>query len=563
MADQFIYEASQMSESTVEPFVKKELVYITDQNGGSYNGQISFDTQNWVTSGKWIDLSSAFLVIPFTIVSKSSADITASANAFMAGLKAGNHHIINAISLDINNTNVVQQTAFLNHYVQYKLMTSFSTDDVRKHGAGIGFIPDTATSHRFSGTGGTKDGQGLSNNRVTPDALFTSATAGWKGEPSNSGFLQRLRNVTDLSTGGIASDLSNYGGIQGTTAGAFLTSANAVTNGKSYFTDDNGAGLARVYTWHILAKIRLKDLHPVFGSMPLAKGQLMKLTINYNASSQTVSYTHAGTLVVTSTPSITGQTNPLMISSGAVNNPNATTFSTADRTQTFACGVVSATDGTNSRTNSILTSCRLYGELYTMNPSFEDQYLSLMPTKTIRYTDIQQYPITGVTGNFSTPVVNGLVGVKTVIVIPYLNKASNTGLTGVPVYQSPFTSEPGTSSPFASISNFNVQVSGINIFNQNQNYDYEQFLTELSVQNCINGSKATGISSGLISLQDWEHGYRYYVADVSRRLPLDDTVPKSIQISGTVNCSKTLDLLVFIEFEKSFEMNMTDGSIMT
>lgn len=562
MADQFLYEASQMTESNVEPFVKKELVWVQDQNGGSYNGQIQFDATQLSNSGKWSDWSSAFLTIPFTIVSKSSADITAAANSFMAGLKSGNHHIINAISCDINNTNVVQLTSFLNHYVSYKLMTSFSQDDLKKHGPGINFIPDTATSFRFTDASGAfKDGGGLSNNRVTSDALFTTATAGWKGEPANTGFFGRLRNVMDLSTAGLASSTS-FGGISTTTGGPFMTASNAQVNAKSYFTDDAGAAAARVYTWHILAKIRLKDLHPFFEKMPLSKGHQLRMTINYNASSQTVTYTHTGTLVVSSTPSITGQTNPILIASGAANNPNATTWSAADRTQTFACGVVTASDGTNSRTNAIMTSCRLYAELYTMNPTFEDQYLSLQPTKTIKYTDVYQYTISSVTGTFNSLVTNGLVAPKTVIVIPYLNKASNTTLTGVPVYQSPFTTEPGTTSPFCALTNFQVQVSGLNIFSQNQAYDYEQFLTEVTPQNALNGSKATGISSGLISYQDWQHGYRYYVADVSRRLPLDDTVPKSIQVSGTVNCGKTLDLMVFVEYERSITMDMETGAVL-
>eukprot|EP00952_Eustigmatos_sp_NYUAD-ZCMA_P006764 28958-Eustigmatos_ZCMA.PRE.1 len=75
----------------------------------------------------------------------------------MAGLKAGNHHIIQSLSCDVNNKNVIQQQTHLNHYVSYKLMTSFSSDDVKKHGAGINFFPDTATSFQFNTTGSAKD----------------------------------------------------------------------------------------------------------------------------------------------------------------------------------------------------------------------------------------------------------------------------------------------------------------------------------------------------------------------------------------------------------------------
>ena len=42
MADQVIFSESMRSESFEQPFLKKEVVYITDNNsGGVYNGQMN------------------------------------------------------------------------------------------------------------------------------------------------------------------------------------------------------------------------------------------------------------------------------------------------------------------------------------------------------------------------------------------------------------------------------------------------------------------------------------------------------------------------------------------
>eukprot|EP00952_Eustigmatos_sp_NYUAD-ZCMA_P006765 28959-Eustigmatos_ZCMA.PRE.1 len=69
-------------------------------------------------------------------------------------------------------------------------MTSFSSDDVKKHGAGINFFPDTATSFEFSTTGANKSDGGLANNRVSNSSSnYDTSTAGWKGATHNEGFL--------------------------------------------------------------------------------------------------------------------------------------------------------------------------------------------------------------------------------------------------------------------------------------------------------------------------------------------------------------------------------------
>jgi len=50
--------------------------------------------------------------------------------------------------------------------------------------------------------------------------------------------------------------------------------------------------------------------------------------------------------------------------------------------------------------------------------------------------------------------------------------------------------------------------------------------------NALNGGLSTGVVNGLIGHYEWENAFRYYVCDLSRRLPAKDSVPKSIVLQG-------------------------------
>ena len=142
---------------------------------------------------------------------------------------------------------------------------------------------------------------------------------------------------------------------------------------------------------------------------------------------------------------------------------------------------------------------------------------------------------------------------------------AGTGLfenVSIPTYQSPFDSAPATTCPLAAITNFNVQVAGENVFQQNLQYDYEEFLTEVSSANAINGNCTTGLTSGLIGQYEWDNAYRYYVADVGRRVPAEGGVAKSIQVLGTNNTSISLDFVCIIVFERKIKFNIASSELL-
>lgn len=349
------------------------------------------------------------------------------------------------------------------------------------------------------------------------------------------------------------------------------------------------------------AVIRLKDVADFFQKCPLLKGSTMRIYINTNqvyftigacagvvagtasASGATLAQSNTGCIALTSTPIILGGggTNPVMVSSmdigqGAYNLvPLANVIGSAPESVKIGLSIVRTQFLSGQFTTSVsapVTSVRLYAPAYTMSPIAEQRYLSLTPTKKIVYNDLFQYSFTGVTSGqtFSFLVTNGIPNIRGILVIPLLPKASNgvastyattTPLAGVTTSSllSPFSTTGGTPDPI-SLSNFQIQISGKNLFINNLQYDFETFYEQLVSSNQLNGSLTTSLSSGLIGLSEFESLYRYYYGNASRSIPSEDGVAKAVQVSGINNSPQTIDFMVFIEFERSLVADLRTGA---
>ena len=126
---------------------------------------------------------------------------------------------------------------------------------------------------------------------------------------------------------------------------------------------------------------------------------------------------------------------------------------------------------------------------------------------------------------------------------------------------SPFSSSPCTTAKNP-ITNYNILLSGSNLYQQNYNYSWEQFQQELRKTNSINGGSSIGLSSGLISQNDFENGYRFLVSDISRSASeATDNVAKSIQVVGTNSGDKAIDILWAIFYEREIEVDLATGSL--
>ena len=620
--DNLVFDEAVNSTIDQSEFISKKWIYVNDNNSQNYSSQIVLDTTPLSNAGGWVNWSEAYMVIPLCIqlTSASTASIPANSTKsdYAWAFKSGFWNIINSMNVEFNNQNIIQQTPLTNVFRSFKAHTSFSQDDLLNEGASIGYYPDNAGSWRYSkqDAGATlayADGMGFSNNRDAPIFRVQSTLTGAQinANPfysSADGLIAYMSSGVAGSVGTDASpsatgvgnpssfDASPYGYNDGMTKRQTWYGYDATNSTQGSLFDANSAvyrsskveSKAGSVVWHTYAKLRLKDLNEYFEKCPLLKGSTIRFYLNTNQTlikfSKTANAIDAGTGVLTSgTTSLTsvqvigGLTNPLMIASGEVGQ-GLSPLPADD--YMLSCSIFRNTfseqlgQNANSSTppQTSLTAVRLYAPIYQFNPLAQQRYLQLAPTKKVVYRDIFQYQFSTINpdDNFNFLVSNGIPNIKSVLVVPYIpagsngsyvdgnGKQTNNGLN-YSTLLSPFASTPATPDPIP-LSNFNILVSGVNLFLNNQLYDYEQFRQELMSSNQLNGNLTTGLTSGLISEEMFSRGYRYYYGNCSRILPAEAGVSRSVQIIGQNKSKSIVNLLVFVEFEKSMTIDILTGA---
>lgn len=507
--DNLVFEESISAEVEQSEFISKKWVYVNDMNNTNYTTQVVIDTTPLANSGGYVDWQEGYIVMPLVLEYTLSAGDGGGANKIVstdATLKSGFWHMINSMQVEYNNQTAVQQTPFINVHRGFKAITSFSQDDLKTHGPTTGFYPDSASTWAY----GDVAGVGVNNGSASNGGLVERASWPYSAPATQSGLMSLVNSESVLR--------STFTRVSATTG-----------------------------YWKIYARLRLKDLSDFFCKTPLLKGSTIRLLINTN---QMISTTVDSTGVVSA---ITGQgyTNPIQTTDSLLTKLTAIAPGT---TATFSLSIFKNPAGD---VRCGLQSCRLYAPVYKMNPVAEQRYLSLAPTKKVSYRDVFQYQFNAVDGVFNILVSNGIPNIKSVLVVPLLSSSNTPGISS-PL--SPLTSAPASPDPIM-ITNFNIMVSGVNLFLQNQLYDYEQFIHELGCSNQLNGALTTGLTSGLVSLQDFEALYRYYYGNCSRILPSEEGVSRSVQLIGEVKASgKKVDLMVFVEFEKHMTIDIATGA---
>ena len=114
--DEFVYYNSQSENKTEFIFQNVQHTWVPDSNNGSYpSAQVIFDLSTLSNSGKFFDVQSSYITVPLVMTTVLTGSTTTSAeNAFMTSLKNGYHNLINSMSLEITNCQVVNLTNFSN-----------------------------------------------------------------------------------------------------------------------------------------------------------------------------------------------------------------------------------------------------------------------------------------------------------------------------------------------------------------------------------------------------------------------------------------------------------------
>ena len=655
MADNLVYEESLNTEIDQSEFISKKWVYVNDNNTQNYTSQVVIDSTPLSNTGGWVSWSEGYIVMPLVVQLTGDNLPAGPVGDYSWAFKNGFWQMINSMTVEFNNQNVIQQTPFLNVFRSFKAETSWSTSDLLNVGPSTGFYPDTANSwsycNQFSGctTAGTaaplnifSNARGL-NYPYTNNASSDVATS-VPSAPPIAGYTDPINAVNAASGGSLP--ITSVAGVP-VFSGATTTAANITYSGAgsespffegnanfgmlqrqrwvNYYADSANFNaslgqnlvnpisscqtnyrtslvqtVAGSTTWNIYAKLRLKDLADYFEKMPLLKGATMRFYINTNqtivnftvgqatltsAAAATAPATlKYNTLAINNVPTVIGGlTCPLMVaSSGLGQGCSSLPAGTYNLSVSIVRNTFSA-QGAYGPQQTQLTSCRLYAPVYTMNPLAESKYLSLAPTKKIMYKDIFQYQFSNVSsGPFNFLVSNGINNIQSVLVVPFFATTTTftpstniavvgggaTGTTTNLPYStllSPLCSSGGTPDPIM-ITNFNILISGVNLFLNNENYDFEAFSNALASSNQLNGGLTTGLSSGLISEDDFTNLYRYYYGDCSRVLPSEQGVSRSVQIVGNISSvappgySIGVSLMVFVEFMKEMTIDISTGA---
>lgn len=575
-ADTLVFDMAESAEGQPSVFVRKDWLSILDNQNQNYTGNQSvIDTSQLANSNKYMNYREAYLTVPLllTLTNDSAAptnaiDPTSAGGScdYAVGLKNWFGQIVHSMTVDYQGTTIVQQTPFANLWNCFKLNTTLSYNDILNQGSTIGFYPDTAVSFSYSSansaTGIYTSPWGTVSNNDIQQAFTVVQGALNSYQQCNEGLLKR-HQYWNFDLDAVTASTGNSAPFS-----TLITAQQVNQVWKSYiFNKVAGVATSKSMVWQaaITAQIYLRHLHPFFDAVPLLKGVFLKLTLNFNQSSVNFSTSGSATpgsqvfnTVTVNSP--LGGTSPIMLSSI---NSGTKPLVTGGYIASIAVGakILNSTQSALGAVNAPLSpSIILNIPAYTFNPTFESAYLS-SPVKKIVYTDLYQYQIVNqiqAGGTFNNLITNGIADIKSVLVLPYYSKTNNAGLTPI---QSPFDPASSTTSPLVLFNQFNVQISGQNAIYNTERYAYEQFLNQLHGQTgSLNGGLTDGESSGLIGQLEFETEYCYYYVNCGRMLPVEQSVPKSVNVLGTLSGSIPIDMYIFVEYGVSVAIDILTGA---
>jgi hypothetical protein len=274
-ADSYIYNSSFEDNANEYIFESKKYVYGIDSNGGAYpSGSVSFNLNNLAANMNLIDWKNSVLTIPIVARVEITGPTNATnvdANAYTFSVKNFGH-LIHSMTIKIGNQQCADLCAFSNLDINYKVLSSFSENDLKTLGPSIGFYKDGVEGIGYA-SAASADGLGEFNNdpyNVLPnkDNGFL-AQVGYK---HNSAIFEKQKDTAFDLTGD---------------ANLFISRQNVVMSSKNFCERDVVAGTAlpgtnAIVTHYILATIPLKYLHDIFDKMPLVRSCLVDLVINTN-----------------------------------------------------------------------------------------------------------------------------------------------------------------------------------------------------------------------------------------------------------------------------------------
>lgn len=609
-SDELVFSMSSQTEGSPMIFVKRDWLSILDNQNQSYgSNQCVIDTSQLSNSNKYMNYSEANIMLPL-LITVTQPTPAAAANCFNPnisttlnvgggdysqadwafGLKNWLGSIVHSFTVDMNGTTIIQCTSYSGLWNTFQMLTSFSYTDFNSW-TNLGFWPDDAASAVVTQDGVTSpSGVGSCNNYNG----FTPTLVGYNSDVNiavvatqiptqiqNLGFYKRQEMWNfDVSQGGflgVANGSDDYARYADLLSGGNVGSGQNQTCTlmyKSYIFNKINAGTNAilqpgVFQQAIVGIIKLRHLHSFFQEIPLMKGVFFKMTMNLNQTYFTLNKSGGNDLIVVgNVTSPLGGVNMLCVAASTPANAGIAAGGSAPLPPSnYTCSLAVGgkvlcplqAGGPGISQSPLLQSVMLSLPSYTFNPVFETSYLS-QSVKTVIYNDIYQYyiPSVGAGNQFNNLITNGIAGIQAVLVLPFYTAADNEGINPI---QSPFGMEGGgPTSPFCLLNNFNVVVSGAQMIYQTEKYTYEQFVQQLYGYNQLNGGLNDEINSGLITQTMFDQCYNYYYVNCARKLPIEQSVPMSVNIVGQNMSANDIQLYVFVIYQTQISLDVLTGA---
>ena len=548
--DQVAFQNSVKPHNDPVLFNDKNYAFITDStsnSGGFSSGQIQFDLGTLSSQAQYVSLAESVIEIPIKITAQlTTAGVGGSpstvANALSVITKAGHHHWIDSCQLIINGTTLQSSQVYENVAATFRILSSWSQDTLKKWGPSCGVALDDFTGDAASSL---------------------SATAGMNNTVS-SGLLSSVKGFDSIQLAGnkgavARSQLQNANIGATTLATNILGAASIKISGKAHVASAGGSNAANAYLYsqYMMATIRLKDICQAAGQMPMVKNLKGQLYLNFNSFQVNLTGTvGAATIGSVSYTPLTGRTCPFIINesasglvmgNGTTSGPVVQVVGTVDGTNTGAVGVAAP----------LTTNARLIAPYYMANPNVDEV---LSGTRQFRTLERVVNPLTvAANQSVNTTITVGVQNPRRLILLPMWQNLGGANI-GSPE-QSPFSTEPATSGPFAFLNQLQAYVGNKPCYQYPISYDFEQWLIENSAVGA-NGQLVNEMTSGLLTQQLWEQNHRFYCIDLSRRYDSEDGSSKSVQVSFT-NPSPTygLRVIAYVEYEREWTINTATCSL--
>lgn len=557
----------------------KQYIYINDLNQYNYaNGWINFTNVNIIgnVTEKFLDWSQAYEVIPIENTLTISAGNTFAPtweNAAAVSLKAV-HHLLDLANIRYNGVTINRGSYGVNLLANEKFK-KMSADEYRLVGDLMNHAWDSADSYSA-----VPDNIILeSNNDLVPPAVGAGAAAGDavsaygryrggvnKGAFINEGLQTRIGKYNAEPT---SSANNNY-------AKVFYSDAQFTDCAQSYcVTDLTQANLTSI-TFRYIVHIPLCKVHDFFQQMPaVGNAQGFELRQQLNCASNNswkLSYNNASPPVLTNISSnqSVGRTCPWLVASPTrvtVNGGNVTgavgsglaVVAGAGFDLTLTSQIGWGTGGTSSP-----FPARIYVPLINYTPSLTQMLLS-QPKFDVLYNDYYIDTILNKAGGSQiTQLFSAqLSRPRTLYIIPFFSTSNVAG--AITPIQSPISSAPTTCS-LCRISNCQIQIGGMNIFMEAQQYNFQFYQNQMMqlMANLNGNSLKSKFFSGQITKTMWEKAYNVFVFDMQKVTDeVQDNVIKNFQLQFKVNAKDTVkyDFYVIMEYQSSLTIDKITGEV--